>query len=335
MSTITPGAALAVAAPFATSPAYSGTFIPTLWSSKLNAKFYTSSTFADICNTDWEGEISNVGDKVVINNIPDIAISTYVPGAGLSYQVPTPNTIELQIDQGKYFAFQVNDLLEMQAKPKLMDTFSNDASMQMKVSVDSECIFATFTGAAAANQGGTAGAKSAGFNLGTVTAPVQFNASSTSAVDIITRLSSVLDEQNVPETDRALVIDPVSRQALLNSNLQQAYLTGDPQSIVRNGKIGGIDRFTVYVSNNMPRGAAAGTTWTSGDGSQTKAAGGTFAQKTRVLLACHKSAITFASQMTKMETVRNPSDFGDFVRGLNVYGRKVVKPEAMAVALVY
>lgn len=335
MSTITPGATLAVAAPFATSPAYSGTFIPTLWSSKLNAKFYTSSTFADICNTDWEGEISNVGDKVVINNIPDIAISTYVPGAGLSYQVPTPNTIELQIDQGKYFAFQVNDLLEMQAKPKLMDTFSNDASMQMKVSVDSECIFATFTGAAAANQGGTAGAKSAGFNLGTVTAPVQFNASSTSAVDIITRLSSVLDEQNVPETDRALVIDPVSRQALLNSNLQQAYLTGDPQSIVRNGKIGGIDRFTVYVSNNMPRGAAAGTTWTSGDGSQTKAAGGTFAQKTRVLLACHKSAITFASQMTKMETVRNPSDFGDFVRGLNVYGRKVVKPEAMAVALVY
>ena len=335
MATITSGATLPVAAPFATNPAYSGTFIPTLWSSKLNAKFYTASTFADICNTNWEGDISGIGDKVVINNIPDIAISTYVPGAGLQYQVPTPSTIELQIDQGKYFAFQVNDLLALQAQPKLMDVFSNDASMQMKVAVDSECFFSTFTGAATANQGATAGVKSGSFNLGTVTAPVQFNASSTSAVDIITRLAAVLDEQNIPETDRALIIDPVSRQALMNSNLQQAYLTGDSQSIVRNGKIGGIDRFTVYVSNNMPRGAASGTTWTSGDGSQTKAAGGTFAQKTRVILACHKSAITFASQMTKMETVRNPNDFGDFVRGVNVYGRKVVKDAAMAVALVY
>ena len=111
MATVTSGVTLPVAAPFATNPAYSGTFIPTLWSSKLNAKFYTASTFASIANTNWEGEISGMGDKVIINNIPDIAISTYVPGAGLNYQVPTPNTIELQIDQGKYYAFQLNDLL--------------------------------------------------------------------------------------------------------------------------------------------------------------------------------------------------------------------------------
>ena len=335
MATITAGATLPVGAPFNTNPAYSGSFIPTLWSSKLNAKFYTASTFASICNTNWEGEISGIGDKVVIQNIPDIAISTYVPGAGLQYQVPTPSTIELQIDQGKYYAFQVNDLLSLQSQPKLMDMFSNDAGMQMKVAIDSECFFATFTGAATANQGATAGAKSASYNLGTVAAPVQFNASSTSAVDILTRLSSVLDEQNIPETERFLIIDPVSRQQLMNSNLQQAYLTGDSQSIVRNGKIGQIDRFEVYVSNNLPRGASGGTTWTSGDGSQTKAAGATHAQKNRVIIAGHKSAITFASQFTKTETVRNPSDFGDFVRGVNVYGRKVVKDSALAVAIVY
>lgn len=335
MATITAGATLPVGAPFNTNPAYSGSFIPTLWSSKLNAKFYTASTFASVCNTNWEGEISGIGDKVVIQNIPDIAISTYVPGAGLQYQVPTPSTIELQIDQGKYYAFQVNDLLSLQSQPKLMDMFSNDAGMQMKVAIDSECFFATFTGAATANQGATAGNKSASYNLGTVAAPVQFNASSTSAVDILTRLSSVLDEQNIPETERFLIIDPVSRQQLMNSNLQQAYLTGDSQSIVRNGKIGQIDRFEVYVSNNLPRGASGGTTWTSGDGSQTKAAGATHAQKNRVIIAGHKSAITFASQFTKTETVRNPSDFGDFVRGVNVYGRKVVKDSALAVAIVY
>lgn len=335
MATITPGVTIPVAAPFNTSPAYSGSFIPTLWSSKLNAKFYTASTFASIANTNWEGEISGIGDKVVIQNIPDIAISTYVPGAGLQYQVPTPSTIELQIDQGKYYAFQVNDLLAMQAQPKLLDMFSNDAGMQMKVSVDSECLFATFTGAASANQGGTAGVKSASYDLGTVTAPVNFAADTTSAIKIITRLAAVLDEQNIPETDRFLLIDPVSRQQLMNSNLQQAYLTGDNQSILRNGKIGGIDRFEVYVTNNLPRAAASQTLWTSGDGSQTKASGGTFAQKSRVIIAGHKSAITFASQFTKTETVRNPSDFGDFVRGVNVYGRKVVKPEALALAIVY
>lgn len=299
------------------------------------AKFYTASTFASISNTNWEGEISGIGDKVIINNIPDIAISTYVPGAGLQYQVPVPNTIELQINEGKYYAFQVNDLLEMQSKPKLLDMFSNDAGMQMKVAVDSECFFATFSGAATANKGATAGVRSGSYNLGTVTAPVQFNASATSAISLITALSSALDEQNVPETERYLLIDPVSRQVLMNSNLQQAYLTGDDKSILRNGKIGGIDRFEVYVTNNLPRGAASGTTWTSGDGSQTAAAGGTFAQKSRVIMAGHKSAITFASQFTKTETVRNPNDFGDFVRGVNVYGRKVIKSESLALAIVY
>ena len=276
-----------------------------------------------------------MGDKVVINNIPDIAISSYVPGAGLQYQVPTPSTIELVIDQGKYYAFQVNDLLAMQSNVKQMDTFSNDAGMQMKVAIDSECFFSTFTGAATANQGGTAGVKSASFNLGTVTAPYQLGASGTSAISLITSLAAVLDEQNVPETDRALIIDPVSRQQLMNSELRQAYLTGDNQSVLRNGKIGGIDRFEVYVSNNLPRAAASQTLWTSGDGSQTAAGGGTFAQKSRVIMAVHKSAITFASQFTKTETVRNPNDFGDFVRGVNVYGRKVVKPESMAMAIVY
>lgn len=334
MATITSGATIPVAAPFNTSPAYSGTFIPTIWSSKLNAKFYTASTFAAIANTNWEGEISGMGDKVIINQIPDIAISTYTPGAGLNYQVPTPSTIELQIDQGKYYAFQVNDLLSMQSQPKLLDVFSNDAGMQMKVSVDSECLFATFTGAATANQGATAGVKSASFNLGTVAAPVNISGA-TAAVSTITALAAVLDEQNIPESDRFLLVDPVTRQVLMNSNLQQAYLTGDSQSILRNGKIGQIDRFEVYVTNNLPRGAASGTVWTSGDGSQTKAAGATHAQKNRVIIAGHKSAITFASQFTKTETVRNPSDFGDFVRGVNVYGRKVVKDSALALAIVY
>jgi hypothetical protein len=339
MATITAAAVFPVQAPFNTSTPYSGTFIPTLWSAKLNAKFYTATVFAEIANTNWEGEIKGMGDKVIINQIPDLVINAYQVGTNLSYQVPTPSTLELQIDQGRYFAFHVNDLLALQSQPKLMDMFSNDASMQMKIQVDSNVIYRTFGEAAAANKGATAGAKSGNFNLGTEADPYQLASSSSSAIELITRLSAVLDEQNVPETDRFLLISPADRQALMNSNLQQAYLTGDSSSILRNGKIGMIDRFTVYVSNNLPWVAANGTTWQPGAGTSsefsTLITATTDTQKRRAIIAGHKSAITFASQMTKMETVRNPNDFGDYVRGMNVYGFKVVKPESLALAIVY
>lgn len=338
MATITPAVVFPVAAPFDTNPAYSGTFIPTLWSAKLNAKFYTATVFGEIANTNWEGEIKGMGDKVVINNIPDMTIRSYKPGAGLQYEVPTPSTLELVIDKGKYFAFHVNDLLALQSKPKLMDMFSNDAAMQMKIQIDSNVIYNTFSGADASNKGATAGNRSAGYDLGTEGSPYQLAADATSAIKLITRLSAVLDEQDVPETDRFLIISPADRQALMNSNLQQAYLTGDSQSILRNGKIGMIDRFTIYVSNQLPKLSANGTSWHPGAGDSsedTLIAATTNANARRAIVAGHKTAITFASQFVKTEPIRNPYDFGDYVRGVNVYGFKVVKPESLALAVVY
>ena len=155
MTTITPGAVLPVAGPHDTSPAYSGTFIPSIWSSKLNVKFYAATTFGDISNTNWEGEIKEMGDKVVINNIPTITIRPYTVGQSLTYEVPPPETLELVIDKAFYFGVAVADVLEYQAKPKLMDMFTGDASNQMKISIDTECFLATFSGAAAANVSAT------------------------------------------------------------------------------------------------------------------------------------------------------------------------------------
>ena len=307
----------------------SGSFIPTLWSAKLNQKFYKATVFGEIANTSYEGEISGMGDKVVINNRPDITINDYQVGTSLSYQVPTPSTVELPIDRAKYFAFQVNDVVAYQAQPKLMDMFSDDASMQMKISIDSSVLLGTATkqgiwnDVPAANQGATAGAISGGYNLGTATAPVALTAANVLAT--LTALAGVLDEQNIPETDRWLVIDPLTRQILMQSNLAQAQFMGDDKSMVRNGKIGMIDRFTVYVSNQLPKAAATQDYFGA-------AAAGT--AKRRLILAGHKSAVTFASQMTKMETVRNPSDFGDYIRGLNVYGWKTIIPTGLASALV-
>jgi hypothetical protein len=138
-------------------------------------------------------------------------------------------------------------------------------------------------------------------------------------------MSSVLDESNVPETDRFLVITPTERQMLMNSNLAQAQFMGDASSIMRNGKIGQIDRFTVYVSNLTPR-AAAGQNYTGGvDAGK---------PKRHAIIAGHKSAITFASQIAKVETMQNPNDFGSLVRGLNVYGYRVVNQPGLAMAVI-
>jgi hypothetical protein len=316
---------------FTTSPAYSGTFIPSVWSAKLNAKFYAASVYGEIANTDWQGDISGMGDKVTINLAPTLTVSDYVAGTALAYQVPTPSTLDLNIDKGKYFAFTVNDVLEYQAKPNLLDMFSTDAAEQMRIAIDSTVIYNTFAGSDATNKGATAGKNSGSYNLGTDAAPITLTPAL--ALQKILELASVLDEQNVPDAGRWLVLDPYTRAMLMQSNLSQAQFMGDPTSMVRNGKIGSIDRFTVYVSNQLPKGAASAAPWVSGNGSENSitAAGGV---KRRAIIAGHKSAITFASQITKMETVRNPNDFGDFIRSLNVFGYKVVKPESLATLVV-
>lgn len=334
MATITAGQVTPVGAGFNTNPSYSGTFIPSIWSAKLNAKFYAASAFASICNKNWEGDISNLGDKVIINNIPSIAISDYVVGGSLNYQVPAPSTIEMAVDRAKSFAFQVSDVLDYQAKPDLMNMFSDDAGEQMRVVMDSTCIYRTFSGAAAANIGTTAGAKSLAINMGTPAAPIALT--SANALTKVLEMASVLDEQNVPDTGRWLLIDPLTRTLLLQSNIAQAYFTGDATSPVRNGLIGRIDRFDIYVSNQLPRCASSVNFWASGDGSElTTAAASSSANNKRALIAGQSAAIAFASQMAKTETLRNPSDFGDLVRGLNVFGHKVVKPEALTYCVVY
>jgi hypothetical protein len=301
---------------------YSGTFIPSVWSSKLNVKFYAATTFGDVSNTNWEGDIKSMGDKVVINNIPSITINTYSVGTALTYEVPAPNTIELQVDKGYYFGVNVSDVLEYQAQPNLMDMFTTDAANQMKIQVDRECLQAVVTGCDAANVGATAGKISGSYSFGTDLAPITLTASAGAGniLQTITAMASALDEQNVPESDRFLILTPVERNMLMSSNLAQAQFMGDATSIVRNGKIGRIDRFDVYVSNLLPKAAAGQDYFGVALGS---------ALKRHAMYAGHKSAWTFASQINKVESIPNPSDFGQLVRGLVIYGRKVVKPEGV------
>jgi hypothetical protein len=323
MSTITPAAVTPVQSPFNTTPSYSGTFIPTIWSEKLNAKFYDTTVLGDITNTDYQGDISSLGDKVIVNNIPSITINNYTIGQNLAYEVPTPNTVEMAIDKAKYFGVNVSDVLAFQAKPKLMSMFTDDASKQMAIAVDTDVLLNSFNDGVAANKGATAGRISASYNLGVDNTPITLTAAN--VTETLTALASVLDEQNVPDEGRYIVISPYVRNWLMKSDLKAAYLTGDSQSILRNGKIGMIDRFTIYVSNLVPKAAAGQDFFGATQGG---------AAKRQAIIAGQKTAISFASQITNVEHLPNPNDFGQLVRGLNVYGYATLKPEALALALV-
>lgn len=283
-------------------------FIPEIWSSKLNVKFYEATVLAAISNTDYEGEISAYGDKVYIRTIPTIQVYDYEKGKDLTYDTPESESVELLIDKGKHFNFTCDDVDKHQADLNLMDMWSNDASEQMKIAIDSDVLGTIYGDVAAENQGATAGKISGNINLGVAGTPVSITKDN--IIDYIIDCGTVLDEQNVPEEGRFIVLPAWANAMIKKSDLKDASLAGDGTSIARNGRVGMIDRFTVYNSNLLDKTDETGT-------------------NAFHMIAGHKSGLTFASQMTKMETLRNPKRFGDLMRGLNVYGYEVIKPESL------
>lgn len=292
-------------------------FIPEVWSGKLVEKFYTATVFGAIANTDYEGEISDYGDTVIIRNTPTLLINNYQIGQALSYETPEQANTSLDINKGKYFAFTLDDVDAMQADINLMDDWAEDASEQMKIAVDLDVLTNIITDVAAANKGIAAGAISADINLGATgtngDAAVLVDA--TNILDYIIDMGTVLDEQNVPETGRWLVMPAWMIGRIKKSDLKDASLSGDSTSIARNGLVGMIDRFYIYLSNNI-------VGITEGTATLYKPIGG------------HNAGLTFAAQMTKMETLPNPDTFGQLIRGLNVYGYKVIQGAYLTTGVV-
>lgn len=284
-------------------------FIPELWSTKLVTKFYEATVLAAISNTDYEGEITAHGDKVIIRTVPDIQIYDYEKGKDLTYDTPESASVELVIDKGKHFNFTADDVDAFQSDIALMEKWSTDASNQMKIAIDRDVLGSIYADVAATNQGATAGKLSGAYDLGEATAPVSLTKAN--IIDYIVDMGTVLDEEDVPEEGRWLLLPAWAMGLIKKSELKDASIAGDGTSIARNGRVGMIDRFTVYGSNLLA--------WDL-EGTD----------KAFHIMAGHNSGLTFASQMTKMETLRNPNRFGDLVRGLNVYGYEVIKPESIA-----
>jgi len=288
---------------------YTGNFIPEVWSAKLIQNFYDATVLAAISNTDYDGEIKSFGDKVNIRTTPELTIRDYQKGMQLQVERPDKPKLTLNIDQGDYFAAIEDDVDKIQSDVNLMDAWSRDASEKMKIKIDAKVLTGLLPGISAINQGATAGRISGNINLGATGSPVQIT--KTNVVDYIVDLGTVLDEANAPESNRWLVIPAWIAAMIKKSDVKDASLTGDSQTPLRNGRIGMIDRFEVYVSHNLNR--VNDSTFNCFS-----------------VLAGHKMGLTFASQMTEMESLRAESTFGNIVRGLQVYGYAVVKDVALA-----
>ena len=274
----------------------------------MNEKFYTASVFNDITNNKFEGEIKNQGDKVYIRTIPDVTIKDYVKGQVLEIEHPDSPPIELLIDKAHYFNVSVDDIDAYQSDLGLMEMWSKDATEQMRNHIDSGVLQNVYADVDSNNQGDNAGKKSGAYDLGTAASAKQIDKDN--ILDFIVDMGTVLDEQDVPADNRWIVAPAWFTNMIKKSDLQDASLSGDGNSILRNGLIGMIDRFKIYMSNNVHFNTS-------------------LTQDSWQIMAGHKSAITFANQIVKVENIKSERTFANLVRGLNVYGYKVVVPESL------
>lgn len=306
-------------------PQYSGSpvnFIPQVYAGKMLVKFYKNTLFGEIANTDYQGEISSLGDKVIIRTTPDVTVSDYTKGLTLAVQAPTANSTELVIDKAKYFNVAVDDIDAFQSDVNMVNQFTDDAGHQMKIVIDADILAVANLGTQAGIKGDIFEAADASLH-GVTTDPLPLVSSSSpgagkqNILDFIVDCMVKMDEWDVPEEGRYVVLPPWAIGRIKKSELKDASLAGDGTSILRNGRVGMIDRATIYYSNNLPAGVAGSLA--AGE------YGAYFGQR---------HGLSFASQITKTETLKSQTTFGNLIRGLNVYGYKVLKDKAVGFAVI-
>ena len=331
-----------------------GNFSPVIYSKKVQSAFRKTSVCEDITNSDYFGEISNFGDTVRIIKEPEITISEYARGTQVTPQDLQDDDFTLVVDKANYFAFKIDDIEEAHSHINFESMASDRAGYRLKDQFDQEVLGyltgfkqATLsanagTARVAADKSGTdpiAGAAANGLLASMLIARDSFvsggaatdsiathpdgSTGEATPLEVLNRMARLLDQQNVDRDGRWVVVDPVFAEQLNDENsklLNSDFASSDPD-ILRNGRIisGMIRGFRVYMSNNLPSiGTGPATIDTNGSASHFGA-----------IVAGHDSAVATASQVEKVETYRDNDSFADIVRGLHLYGRKVLRPEAL------
>ena len=337
-----------------------GNFSPVIYSKQVQLAFRKASITEAITNNDYFGEIANMGDTVKIIKEPEISVSAYLRGTTIAPQDLADADFSLVVDKANYFAFKVDDIEEAHSHVNFQSLASDRAAYRLADQYDQEVLgylsgykqAALHANAGAVNDAvnGTKANSAAGSDeLLTANKLIKGsfgNITTTSAADhsipvaarlpgatalptayvspamLVARMARLLDAQNVPTQGRWIVVDPVMMEVLRDedSRLLNADFGG---SGLQNGLVlNNFHGFRVHVSNNLPSvGTGASTT-------------GTANQNTNygVIVAGHDSSVATAEQINKTETYRDPDSFADIVRGMHLYGRKILRPEGLVTA---
>ena len=278
----------------------SGNFLPIIYSQKVQKFFRTASVVEDITNTDYAGEIENFGDTVNIIKEPTITVSSYTRGGQINIQNLADDQLQLTVDQANAFAFKVDDIEERQSHINFEALATSSGAYALKDSYDENVIAAMFSGA-----GTTVGSDGSGTDTG-------FGSSETDPTDILANSAKRLHAADVPTDNRWFLGTPEFYEQLgqASAKLMDASVTGDATSPLRNGNVmdGQVNGFRLYMTNNF---AASSTS-----------------NYFKVMFG-HMSSTATANQIAKTEVVRDPDSFADIVRGLHIFGRKVLRTEAL------
>lgn len=271
------------------------TFIPELWNARLIYALEKAHVATAFVNRDYEGEIKQKGDTVHINTIGAITVNNYSIDTPITVQTLSTSDQTLVIDQQKYFAFMLDDIDNTQAAGPVIDKAMGRSAYAL-ADVSDQFLFGKMV----------AGAK-AGNVIGTDGSPITLTAAN--IYEYIVALGEKLDDENVPTVGRKIAINPGAYALLLKDTTHWAPLKGsNDNGTFVNGLVGEVAGFEVYKTNNLVTSASS------------------FA-----IVASVPEATTYAEQIVKTEKYRPQDSFSDAVKGLHVYGAKVIRPEAVAV----
>lgn len=332
-----------------------GVFSPTVFSMKAQLAFRKKAVALGVTNNEYFGEIKNYGDTVRILKEPEIIVNQYFRGTQVTPQDLEDVDFQLTIDQANYFSFKLDDLEIQQAHTNWMSLATNRAAYKLADEMDANILGyaagfqknrVTGIWTARTTYPGTLANTTAGTNEllaahqlnrlsfvsgGSATDSIAVGTSGTfdvTPLTLINRMARLLDEKNVDPDGRWIVIDPVFKERLMDENskfVNNDYAANqNAEGKLTNGELGGrIRGFRVYESQNLPKiGGGPGVADTNGSNTDYG-----------VIVAGHDSAVASAQQVDKTEKFRDPNSFSDVVRGLNLYGRKILRPEALVNAM--
>jgi len=296
-----------------------GNFTPQIFSQKVQKFFRRASVVEDITNTDYAGEIENFGDTVKIIKEPIITVQDYARGTAVSTQDLADDQFTLVVDQGSYFAFKVDDIEERQSHVNFEALATSSGAYSLKKSYDFNILKFIYDNASTDSSTGTDGSPATGGTDGDTLA------------NIVSKAKTILDKNDVPEENRWLVAPPKFYENLRIAGgklMDQSVMNDASQSQIRNGLV--TDRplfgFNMYTTNAIVNGGA---------GSDSSHTFGTASGSTEhIFLYGHMSAVATVNHIAKTELIRDPDSFADVVRGLHIYGRKILRDDAVRSGVV-